>query len=1095
MDKYEYTVKADKIKQLMGRRDYATAAKIASGIDWSRVQDVRMLMMVAEAYEKNGQYEEAKEVLLTAYDLVPIGKGMLYKLTEICLKQKRIGEAENYYDAYSKAAPNDTGRFALRYEIACARNESIERRIDILEQFQRQDMDERLFYELARLYHKAGRGRDCVMMCDRIILWFGEGEYVDAARELKNRYSGSVAEVRRKEEEAIENRRRRIEEMEAQIEELDSAAESAAAPAEEEEPLPEPEIPTFEIPDEYFDDAPAEEYQGIWEDPSIEGMTVGQLLGDEPEGAEFDDPDGEYIDGGPDGDEYVEGRFDEEVFTEEDFGDEEGYYDEEYDEYYGEDDLQELPPEEYEEDGEFRETPEATEIDLSEFVQAGSARGEGPDVDLFPWVSFEDSEGNDVGRMIWESLEKAERDQAYRPDPDETPEPGYESFRMEAAPAEEPAASAEEFSRSLEAALTEEVAAFDDAPAEEAAAEEYIAEEIPAAEILQETVSEEIPAAEVPAAPEMPSEPMVFASPETEIGGAVLPAVRGTLDPSLKARLYSHRFFDEQGFALPEDELPSDLDDTKKIELPWTYEEQTKKLDELKDIRFGGDAFARMNLSPDRELVDPDRFQGDGSDYVDLTAVREETEAKRAEDVREADELAEQGRPEHELVCILTEVSDPADAIPRAMEMIHDAHVSMGTQEVQTAKVTGSKLNSRGMKACLERLSGRDLIILEAGDLSDELLAELVEEAAAPGEDAIVILSDTPVRLRELVARSPELARTGIYEDESGQAALPFAEVILSAPTPEPAPEPAYEPAAAPGAEYVPAEEYEPEAENEYIPIAEYAPVEEYGPEAEQAPEPALTYDFDLEPDDGAPAEEPAAVPDADTYESILGDDYRPPRGEMSLDEQMAMAFGGAGEPEEPADQMVNTANLSGALAAELARLLDEPEAIPEEPAPAETPVYEEPDAPAAWSGGTKEIEKLSAADLRPAGETELPETDEYGYEEFDDYDDYDDYDELDYEDGEDEDSSFGAIRGFTRYVEEYAESLDCVMDETAGLAVYACAEELLGEGRTLTVDTARELVENAMEQAERTSLRSVFAKKYDKQGRLILREQHFHVG
>ena len=325
--------------------------------------------------------------------------------------------------------------------------------------------------------------------------------------------------------------------------------------------------------------------------------------------------------------------------------------------------------------------------------------------------------------------------------------------------------------------------------------------------------------------------------------------------------------------------------------------------------------------------------------------------------------------------------------------------------------------------------------------------------------------------------------------------------MILSAPTPEPAPEPAYEPAAAPGAEYVPAEEYEPEpeyvpeAESEYIPIAEYVPVEEYEPEPEQAPEPALTYDFDPEPDDGAPEEEPAAAPYPDTYESILGDDYRPPRGEMSLDEQMAMAFGGAGEPEEPADQMVNTANLSGALAAELARLLDEPEAIPEEPVPAEAPVYEEPDAPAAWSGGTKEIEKLSTADLRPAGETELPETDEYGYEEFDDYDDYDDYDELDYEDGEDEDSSFGAIRGFTRYVEEYAESLDCVMDETAGLAVYACAEELLGEGRTLTVDTARELVENAMEQAERTSLRSVFAKKYDKQGRLILREQHFHVG
>ncbi len=1064
MDKYEYTVKADKIKQLVSRKDYATAAKIADGIDWSRVQDVRMLMMVAEAFEKNGQYEEAKEVLLTAYDLVPVGKGMLYKLTEICLKQRKIGEAENYYQAYSKAAPNDTGRFTLRYEIACARNESVERRIDILEQFERVDMDERLFYELARLYHKVGRGRECVAMCDRIILWFGEGEYVDAAVELKNRYSGAVAEVRRKQEEATESRRRRIEEMEAEIEEL-----------------PDPEIPGVEIPEEYFDepadeepayDDPAydESFDGeavygerlydpqddggyevtaedgtgypeegrpdIWEDPAMAGMTVGQLLGEDPE---------EYSDGEAPVDAYYDEPYEEDGY-------EDYYEDDELGEpmddgaFYGEESG-------YAEDGRVSDEP----IDLSDFVQAAEASGEGPDVEMFSWMNDDGQEG-DVGRRIWASLEKAEKDRAFQPDPD-------------AAPAE----STEAFSRQLEAALTEEVAAFDDAPAEAAPAEEEEAEtaaETPPVEVS----APEISAAEIPAEVTTAEEasPMVFAEPEKEIGGVILPAVHGNLDPAWKARLFSRRFFDEEGFALPEDQLPEDLDDTKRLELPWTYEEQTKKLDELKDIRFGGDALARMNLESGKDLVDPDRFQGDGADYVDLSAVREETEARRAEDMRETLAQAGENVPEHELLCILTEVMDEDAAIMRAMEMIHDAHVSMGTAEVDTAKVTSRKLNSRGMKACLERLKGRDLIILQAGDLDEELLTELVAEAKDPGEDAVVILADTPDRLRELVGRSPELAEIGVYEEESGQAALPFAEAILSMNAGTAQDEPA--------AGELPEVQEQTDGAGE----TDEEPAFEYEPEESGACEP----EGEPSAEENAPEERTSE----DSYEAILGEDFREPEQELSLDEQMAMAFGDSAGSEDPGD----TARLGGALAAELARMLDDPDMTADS---AETETI---------SGGTKEIRKLSEADLHPAGEPAWDETLEeadlpgelgdedaaFGDEDYAEYGDYEDYDpEYDEEFSDGADSSFGAIRGFTRYVEEYADSLDCVLDDTAGLAVYACAEELLGDGRPLNAETARELVENAMEQAERTSLRSVFAKKYDKQGRLILREQHFDVG
>ena len=189
MDKYEFNIKVEQIKKLVNKGDFETAMKIADTIDWRRVRNANLLAMISQVYEKNGEYSEAKEVLLLAFERAPIGKRLLYKLTELALKEGSVKEAEDYYREFCDMAPDDSRQHLLRYMILKAMDAPIEQLIHSLECYVSTELDEKWMYELASLYARANMAPECIQMCDRIMLMFGIGKYVDMAMELKTQFA------------------------------------------------------------------------------------------------------------------------------------------------------------------------------------------------------------------------------------------------------------------------------------------------------------------------------------------------------------------------------------------------------------------------------------------------------------------------------------------------------------------------------------------------------------------------------------------------------------------------------------------------------------------------------------------------------------------------------------------------------------------------------------------------------------------------------------------------------------------------------------------------------------------------------------------
>ncbi len=185
MDKYEYKVKSDEIKSLIGQGNYAQAAEIADTIDWRRVKSVMMLCTISDVYKINRRYEDAKNMLLLAYERRPGGRTICYSLCELCIKTEEFVQALNYFKEFTQVAPRDTGRYILQYKLYEAQEVSLEERIGVLEELKKRDYREKWAYELAYLYHRVGLGTRCVEECDELILWFGEGKYVVKAMELK----------------------------------------------------------------------------------------------------------------------------------------------------------------------------------------------------------------------------------------------------------------------------------------------------------------------------------------------------------------------------------------------------------------------------------------------------------------------------------------------------------------------------------------------------------------------------------------------------------------------------------------------------------------------------------------------------------------------------------------------------------------------------------------------------------------------------------------------------------------------------------------------------------------------------------------------
>ena len=269
MDKYEFKIKVEQIKKLVNKGDYETAMKIADTIDWRRVRSTSLLTMASNIYEKNLEYQDAKDILLIAYERAPIGRGLLTKLTDLALREGNVKEAEAYYREYCDlVGDEDSMQYLLRYLILEAKEAPVDQQINALEQYCQEELDDKWLFHLAELYEKAGRTDDCVKACDKVMLMFGIGKYVDRAMELKlkyaplNRYQMDLVENREKYEQKLRDVEERYkadetyDEDEDEYGDPDLAAEVNAVMDEDEA---EEEAAEEELPEEEEAEEPAEE--------------------------------------------------------------------------------------------------------------------------------------------------------------------------------------------------------------------------------------------------------------------------------------------------------------------------------------------------------------------------------------------------------------------------------------------------------------------------------------------------------------------------------------------------------------------------------------------------------------------------------------------------------------------------------------------------------------------------------------------------------------------------------------------------------------------------------------------------------------------
>ena len=324
MDKYEFNIKVEQIKKMVSRGDYETAMKIADTIDWRRVRNVNILSMVATIYEKNEEYQEAKDILLLAFERAPIGKRLLFKLAELAIKEGSFQEAEDYYREFCDLAPDDPRQYILRYLILGAKGAPAEQLIHTLEQYCNIELDEKWIYELAELYAEAGMGELCIMACDKIMLMFGLGKYVEKAMELKIQF----APLTKYQMDLVENR----DKYEARLKAVEQEYRAGKRPADYE---PMPERKTEVSPQSYM----ARQEAAFAVEPEAEYPEDGYAQAGHREGGYAED---DYAQTG-----YQEAGYAEEEYPEDDYSEgdyqKNGYQAEVYQEdtYTDEDDSEE----------------------------------------------------------------------------------------------------------------------------------------------------------------------------------------------------------------------------------------------------------------------------------------------------------------------------------------------------------------------------------------------------------------------------------------------------------------------------------------------------------------------------------------------------------------------------------------------------------------------------------------------------------------------------------------------------------------------------------------------------------------------------------
>ena len=232
------------IIEMLEKKQYKKAMEIADTIDWRRVKNSTMLSTVSEIYECNGENQKSRDILFIAYDRAPESRKIVYRLGTLAVKLNDLQEAEDCYEEFIKVAPKDPNRYILKYKILRAQHAPVKKQIEALVEFKKVEYVEKWAYELAKLYHEAGKISECLDECDDLILWFSEGKYVLEAMKLKMQYKPLTPLQQEKYNHCIENEKK----AQIQTEERNPEEIKELTPRDTEEDLGKTQV--FEVPKE-----------------------------------------------------------------------------------------------------------------------------------------------------------------------------------------------------------------------------------------------------------------------------------------------------------------------------------------------------------------------------------------------------------------------------------------------------------------------------------------------------------------------------------------------------------------------------------------------------------------------------------------------------------------------------------------------------------------------------------------------------------------------------------------------------------------------------------------------------------------------------
>ena len=907
MDKYEFNIKVEQIKKMVTRGDFETSMRIADTIDWRRVRSANLLSMISQVYEKNGEYQEAKEVLLLAYERAPIGKRLLFKLTELALKEGSIREAEDYYREFCDLAQDDSRQYLLRYMILKEKKVPVEQLIGCLEHYVSQELDERWMYELASLYEKAGQQHKCVQMCDRIMLMFAFGKYVDKAMDLKVRYAPL---------------------SEYQLDLMKNRGKYEAKLKVVEQKFDENTLGGYEEDDDFYlnSSEPAESYGGgQYAQDSYSQDGYGQGGYQQEQGSSFvSEPYG--------GQEYGQGTYPQEVYANQEYG--QGY--EPQGMYSGQGTYpqggytgQEYSQGNYPQGG---YAGQSQEYGQGNYPQGGYA-GQGQEYgqESYPQGGYagqgqEYSQGNyPQGAYVsqenqQESYPHSDSQQSYIQGVYKQADNSRVGYALEPQ---------------QQAMIREEDGHEGSYSQEEYFQKSYVSQGYPQVNIPQEQYPQE---------GRYQSQGNYFENEE------------------------------DNGFSYDQREVENPEDVSGFSEGQVSVQEDSKAIDEELVVNFHQDHIEH-ELAKEMSKISEERT-------VEQEPVSMQTKVPQAgqdhafqiqddQSEEEPEELPYAPMSGH----LLIEAKTPEKGLETAIEILKQIHAESGGSR-PVAKITGSKLNQKGISNIIDMLAGKDLVVEEAGDLSDKELIGLQQLVAEDTSGMNIILIDNPRQLEELYQQNPEL--TCVFECVSSeQSELVDSESMTKE------------------------ESHRQEEENLPLDESQSEPVLPE-PEAEKEKEPEQEQEMGLEP----------VAEKEDGYESEMG-------------------IQSESEPER-------------------------------EPELEEEPEFErEPELEGEFE---TQSEFESGLDTEPEFE---PDNDE----------------ELD-------------IDQFAEYATHYAGEIDCSITGKSMLALYERIDIMEEDGIPLTRANAEELIEAAADRAEKPPIskliKGMFTSKYDKDGLLILREEHF---